>query len=68
MKSPNKTLVKEIEKINQLTHEEMARLWRFSPSGHPYFVMGSPLWEAFEKRWKEFGGMNPTLSKKLGWG
>ena len=58
---------KEIEKINAMTHEQMAHLWRHAPTGHPYFKINTPLWEAFEKRWKKLGGMNPEISKKIGW-
>lgn len=27
----------EIKKINNLDRIDIARLWRFAPSGHPYF-------------------------------
>ena len=52
-------------KIDQLSQEEMARLWRFSPSGHIYFRTDLPFYDHFAKRFK---GFNPTLSKKIGLG
>jgi hypothetical protein len=58
----------EIEKINNMTAEQMARLWRFAPAGHEYFVSGSVLNEHFKKRFKELGGMTPEISKRIGWG
>ena len=59
-------LKKELEKISKLTHYEMAYLHRFAPAGHKYFVTGTPLQQAFEKRYLEFGGMTPEISKRLG--
>ena len=55
-------------KINTLSQEEMASLWRFSTSGHPYFRSDLPLFKDFEKRFKKLGGMNCEVSKKIGWG
>ena len=59
----------EIEKhrkiIDQMSHEEMARLWRFAPSGHPYFDRRLPLVEHFEKRFKKLGGFTPEISKEI---
>lgn len=57
----------EIAKINQMSHEEMARLWRFAPPGHAYFQLDTPLWEAFKQRWESFGGMTTGISKQVGW-
>jgi hypothetical protein len=68
----------ELEKLAQLeedTHnilamsrEEMARLWRFAPSGHPYFDRTNPASEIFEARFKELGGFSPEISKNIGLG
>lgn len=58
---------KEIEKINNLSHMEMARLFRFAPAGHPYFDLSKPFHEVFDKRFKEFGGWTPAISKAVGW-
>jgi hypothetical protein len=46
-----------------MSQEEMARLWRFAPSGHPVFSNDLPLFGRFE----ELGGMTPEISKKIGW-
>ena len=54
-------------KIDKMSREGMARLWRFAPSGHPYFVSGTELWEHFSKRFMELGSMSPEISKKIGW-
>lgn len=54
-------------KIDQMTHEEMARLFRFAPSGHPYFDTTSPLCGYFRDRFEELGGMTPEMSKRIGW-
>ena len=53
--------------IEELSRFECCHLWRFAPSGHPYFDRSKPLWAFFEKRFKELGGFNPEISKALGW-
>ncbi len=58
---------KEIEKINNMSHEEMARLYRFAPSGHIYFDTTLIYWSIFNKRFQALGGMTSELSKKIGW-
>lgn len=58
---------KIVDEINSLSHLEMARLWRFAPPGHPYFDGSLPYSEIFMKRYNDFGGMNPSISKELGW-
>jgi len=63
-----KELGAEKAKIDAMTQVEMARLWRFAPSGHPYFLGGSPLYEHFQARFKALGGMTPEVSKRIGWG
>lgn len=55
-----------LTKISTMSRIEMAELWRFAPSGHPYFVSGSELFEAFDARFKELGGFSPEISKALG--
>lgn len=62
-----KTKEEIIEEINKMSHEEMTHLWRFAPSGHPYFDKTKPYLQIFEKRFKEFGGMTSEISKKIGW-
>lgn len=55
------------KKIDNMTQEEMASLWRYAPAGHPYFDTTSPLSEYFIKKFKEKGGMTPRISKEIGW-
>ena len=50
--------------IDAMTQEDMARLWRFAPGGHPYFVNDTELWRYFNSKFK---GFTPELSKKIGW-
>jgi hypothetical protein len=57
----------EVERINSMSQEEMAELWRYAPSGHPYFDNHKPYFKIFNERFKELGGMTPEISKKIGW-
>jgi hypothetical protein len=57
----------EVDKINQMSQFEMCHLWRFAPPGHPYLDTSKPFWTHFEKRFKDFGGFTPEISKALGW-
>ena len=57
----------EIEKIHQMSQLEMARLWRFAPSGHPYFDTTKPFWNVFKNRFDDLGGFTPVISKAIGW-
>jgi hypothetical protein len=59
----------EIEKeiINNLTHEELCRIWRFAPPSHPYFRKELPLFKYFNERYKKMGGMTSEMSKRIGW-
>ena len=59
------TLLEQHRRIDAMTHLEMAAFWRFAPSSDP-IVQGSDLWELFEKKFKEFGGMTPEMSKRIG--
>jgi hypothetical protein len=56
-----------IHDISQMSQEDMASLWRFAPSGHPYFDNTIPLYAVFKKRFDELGGFTPEISKKIGW-
>jgi hypothetical protein len=55
----------EIEKINKLSQMEMASLWRFAPSGHPYFDSSKPYFKIFKERFNKLGGFTPEISKSL---
>jgi len=53
------------KKIDGMSQAEMARLWRYAPSGHVYF--GVELGEYFDARFKKLGGFTPGISKEIGW-
>jgi len=56
----------EIDKMNQ---EEMAKIFRFSKDGHPYFRLDYPnLIKYFNDRFERLGGMTKKISEKIGWG
>lgn len=55
-----------VEKINKLTHYEMAKLWRFAEAGHIYFNTTMPYYKIFQERFEKFGGMTPEMSKQIG--
>lgn len=50
--------------IDAMTQEQMARLWRYAPSGHPFFDRRLPLYDYFNARFK---GFTPEISKRIGW-
>lgn len=62
---------KEIEdwkkKIDEMSHRELATLYRFAPTGHPCFDGSLPLYKQFKDRFHSFGGMTTELSKSIGW-
>lgn len=61
-------ITEELIKIDNMSHLEMARLWRFSPVGHIYFDRSKPFHAAFRKRfWDDFGGFTHGISKVLGY-
>lgn len=53
-------------KIDEMTGDEMARLWRFAPVGHPIFDVRNGLVEYFEEKFREKGGWTPERSKRIG--
>lgn len=56
-----------INTINSMSRTEMARLWRFAPSGHIYFDTTLPYYEIFKARFDELDGMSTSISKEIGW-
>lgn len=56
------------DKIDSMSHIELARLLRFAPNGHPVFNNQYPLYEYSQKRFQSLGGMTPEISKEIGWG
>jgi hypothetical protein len=59
----------ECAKIDLLSHEDMARLWRFAPPGHPWFDshQAREVFEHLQKRFNASGGMTVGVSKIIGW-
>ena len=57
---------KHKDEIDKLDREAMCRLWRYAPSGHPYFQRG-PVYNHFKERFDGLGGFSPEISKKIGW-
>lgn len=55
-----------VDKIMAMDQAEMARAWRFTPSGDPMFDCQYDLFEIFQKRFKNLGGMTPEISKEIG--
>ena len=58
-------IAKHKEEIDKLSQIEMARLWRFTPSGHVYFTPS--LSDYFKKKFQEKGWFTPEISKTIGW-
>ncbi len=54
------------KKIDNMSREEMCRLWRFAPSGHPCFITGTKVTEYFKARFDSLGGFSPGISKRIG--
>jgi len=55
---------KHKEKIDGMSQIAMAQLWRFAPTGHPYF--GRQLFHYFKKQFNKKGGMTSEISKMIG--
>lgn len=53
------------KQLAEMSHEDLARLYRFAPAGHPVF--NSELTQLFFERFNELGGMTRAISKKIGW-
>jgi len=56
----------EVDRINGMTREEMCRLRRNAPTGHPYFDAAKPYYDAFKARFDNLGGFSPAISKAMG--
>ena len=60
-------LTEEIKaEIDNMSHVEMARHYRFDEVGSIYFING-PISDYFMEKWNRLGGMNPQISKQIGW-
>ncbi len=53
------------KEIDGMSREEMCRKYRFAPIGSPYFQ--GEIGDYFQARFKELGGFNAEISKKIGW-
>ena len=51
--------------IDEMTHEQMARFYRFSASDHP-IAQSAILWSRYKKRFDDHGGMTVVMSKRIG--
>ena len=51
-------------RIDGMSHEQMARAWRYAPGRDLRFQGAAG--EYFTKRFKELGGMSPEISKVIG--
>ena len=61
----------DLARIEGMTYEDMLRLWRTAPAGHPYFVTGTAIERAFSARMKrlreQVGDAGHTAaSKRIG--
>ena len=55
------------QKIDKMSQYELCSLWRFAPSGHPYFdISNGDLSEYYAAKLKEKGGFTSEISKSLG--
>ena len=62
----SETIQRWIEEINNMSHEDMVRFYRFADAGH--FVFMTPeTYNAFQKRLAGFGGITAEMSRKVGW-
>ena len=55
-----------IEEVEKASHEELARWYRFLPSGDT--KEQQKIADRIEKRFKQLGGMTDALSDKIGYG
>jgi hypothetical protein len=53
-----------MEQVEKATHEQLAPWYRFLPSGDT--KEQQKIQDRIAERFKELGGMNPALSKKIG--
>lgn len=53
--------------IDSMSQEDMCRLRRFAPAGHPYFDRNnSEIREYWDNKFESLGGFTPEISKQLG--
>lgn len=54
------------DRIAGMGQAELAHMYRYSPAGHPVFDRRTGLYEYFQGRFQERGGMTPAISKAIG--
>lgn len=54
------------DKIDEMSHLQMATFYRFAPSQHE-IIQTPELWKYFDDRFKAAGGMTPAVSKSIEW-
>ncbi len=52
--------------IDNMTHMELCRMWRFATPGDP--LLQGEAGDYFKARLDSFGGFTPAISKAIGWG
>ena len=52
------------DKLDTMSQDDLARLYRFSGDGCPVFDSTLPIYEHFQKVFK---GFTPEISKRIGW-
>lgn len=60
------SLEEEKAKIDNMTHYDCMRLWRFGASELPVF-QNKELFDYFMARFNNLGGFTPGISKAVGW-
>lgn len=59
--------IAEMAVIQKLSHIELAKIWRFGGSDHPY-ITNPMLFDCLKYRlWDYYGGIPPHISKAIGW-
>lgn len=61
-------IISEKAEIDNLSHEEMCRHWRFGTGKRIWFDSTNELAGYFKDRlFNHFGGFTPEISKRIGW-
>ncbi len=54
--------------IDELSHEDMCRMWRFGNIPAQWRDSTNPASKYFQERlFQHFGGFTPEISKRIGW-
>lgn len=62
------TLEEQKAEIDNLTHVEMAKYWRFGNGKKEWYDNTNPIAKHFYDRlWLHHGGFTPQISKHIGW-